>query len=304
MNIYDIAQRANVSIATVSRVLNGSDRVKPETRDRIQQIIEDCGFNRYDPHARRKACHAIAILCVSLGTPETAYWVEKVTAGLADHGYRTLLSCTGGDYNSLHIAMEHLREHVDAFVLDLGSFTDLPATERSYLIHAARRKPLVLINEKIDSSGIHNILYDQPGALEAFVVDSIKKGKEHILFLFHSLSDYHMKLLTQYQEAYQLNHLEPESIYMHICPDRDAAFAYVAELRSRNTPLDLVITTCSELSHGVAKALLLPQPCPEISVHTTECRDSVLFEAILNSLLALIEHKDSPSQIVIPGRIV
>ena len=35
MNIYDISQKAGVSIATVSRVLNGSDKVSDKTRKKV-----------------------------------------------------------------------------------------------------------------------------------------------------------------------------------------------------------------------------------------------------------------------------
>ena len=40
MTIYDISKKAGVSIATVSRVLNGSDKVRPATRKKVMDIIE------------------------------------------------------------------------------------------------------------------------------------------------------------------------------------------------------------------------------------------------------------------------
>ena len=41
MNIYDIAEKANVSPATVSRVINGNKSVREETRRKVQKIIEE-----------------------------------------------------------------------------------------------------------------------------------------------------------------------------------------------------------------------------------------------------------------------
>ena len=41
MTIYDISKKAGVSIATVSRVLNGSTKVKESTRKKIMDIIKD-----------------------------------------------------------------------------------------------------------------------------------------------------------------------------------------------------------------------------------------------------------------------
>ena len=40
MTIYDISKKAGVSIATVSRVLNGSDKVRPSTKKKVMDIIE------------------------------------------------------------------------------------------------------------------------------------------------------------------------------------------------------------------------------------------------------------------------
>src|ERR1700758_1041858 len=42
--IYDVARVAGVSIASVSRVLNGRRNPRPETRDRVLQAVTDLGF--------------------------------------------------------------------------------------------------------------------------------------------------------------------------------------------------------------------------------------------------------------------
>ena len=48
MNIYDISTKAGVSIATVSRVLNGSSKVSSATRKKVLDVIEE---NGYTPNA-------------------------------------------------------------------------------------------------------------------------------------------------------------------------------------------------------------------------------------------------------------
>ena len=44
MTIYDISEKAGVSIATVSRVLNGSENVSAETRKKVLAVIEACDY--------------------------------------------------------------------------------------------------------------------------------------------------------------------------------------------------------------------------------------------------------------------
>ena len=43
LTIYDISEKAGVSIATVSRVLNGSRKVSPATKEKVLEIITTCG---------------------------------------------------------------------------------------------------------------------------------------------------------------------------------------------------------------------------------------------------------------------
>jgi len=61
MTIYEIAEQARVSPATVSRVLNDAPNVASSTRERVQTIIEDVAFvpNRAARElARLKTDHA------------------------------------------------------------------------------------------------------------------------------------------------------------------------------------------------------------------------------------------------------
>ena len=44
MTIYDVSEKAGVSIATVSRVLNGSENVSAETRKKVLAVIEACDY--------------------------------------------------------------------------------------------------------------------------------------------------------------------------------------------------------------------------------------------------------------------
>lgn len=50
VTVYDVAYLAGVSIATVSRVLTGANRVRPVTAEKVNYIIEKLGFVR-DPNA-------------------------------------------------------------------------------------------------------------------------------------------------------------------------------------------------------------------------------------------------------------
>lgn len=44
VTIYDVAREAKVSMATVSRVLNGNPNVKPETRKKVKDVIDRLNY--------------------------------------------------------------------------------------------------------------------------------------------------------------------------------------------------------------------------------------------------------------------
>ncbi|WP_306302974.1 LacI family DNA-binding transcriptional regulator [Calditerricola satsumensis] len=44
--IYDVAREAGVSIATVSKILNGKGKISPSTRRRVLEAIERLGYQR------------------------------------------------------------------------------------------------------------------------------------------------------------------------------------------------------------------------------------------------------------------
>src|SRR5215469_14929890 len=78
--IAEIAARAGVSIPTVSRVLNNRPDVAPETRERIERLIEESGFVRSRvANALRKGSSGIVDLVVTdLTSPYTIEIVRGV----------------------------------------------------------------------------------------------------------------------------------------------------------------------------------------------------------------------------------
>ncbi|MBO5909547.1 MAG: LacI family DNA-binding transcriptional regulator, partial [Clostridia bacterium] len=66
MNIYDIAEKAGVSIATVSRTLNGGP-VKEKTKKRILEIIEEEG---YIPNVYAKNLNSQSVKIVGVFLPD------------------------------------------------------------------------------------------------------------------------------------------------------------------------------------------------------------------------------------------
>ena len=82
MNIYDIAKKANVSPATVSRVLNGNQSVREKTRKKVQQIIDE---SNYVPNSLARSLSVGDIRNIAFLAPDIENsFFSKILHGLSD----------------------------------------------------------------------------------------------------------------------------------------------------------------------------------------------------------------------------
>jgi LacI family transcriptional regulator len=85
--IRKVAQQAGVSIATVSRVVNGSSAVAPELRDRVLDAVSQCG---YSPTVGRRSAASIALVYsgpFSIGSPYDAACIDGVVSAMLESDY-------------------------------------------------------------------------------------------------------------------------------------------------------------------------------------------------------------------------
>jgi LacI family transcriptional regulator len=85
VSVKDVAAAAGVSLGTVSNVLNRPEKVSPDTRDRILEVIEELGFVRNDAARQLRAGtnHAIAMIVLDVANPfftDVAHSVESELA--------------------------------------------------------------------------------------------------------------------------------------------------------------------------------------------------------------------------------
>jgi len=82
ITIYEVAKQADVSLATVSRVINGSDMVREDTRLRVQKAIEKLG---YKPNAIAQGLALQKTTTIALVLPEASYtYTGQIINGLMD----------------------------------------------------------------------------------------------------------------------------------------------------------------------------------------------------------------------------
>lgn len=99
VTIHDVAKRAACSVATVSRVLNGTGPASAEVRERVQQAARDLDFrfNEIGRSLQSRRSRTLGILVPTLSNPVFAAVIEGVQATARARGYQLLLACANYD---------------------------------------------------------------------------------------------------------------------------------------------------------------------------------------------------------------
>lgn len=195
VTVYDIAREANVSVATVSRVLNNTAPVKKETRDRIVDLINKYQFqpNALARSLSKKESGMIGIILPDITNP----FFPEVLAGLElearNNGYTFFLCDTVSTNRDSAEQYEResqylnilLEKQVDGIVM-IGGRINLarPSRERvNEVLEVARRVPLVLINGKLPGYALNRVYVDERAGAVLATQHLIELGHQDIAYV-------------------------------------------------------------------------------------------------------------------------
>jgi LacI family transcriptional regulator len=166
MDIQEVARRANVSTATISRVLNGSTKVKASTFERVKQIIDELHYvpNTSARTLRIGKSQLLGLIVSDINNPFFPELIDDFESRAREHGIDVVFSHTNYQPDRLEHCLKRLIErNVDGIAV-CTSETNPAAFEFA----ARHRRPFVLMNQEGVRTPYHNINVDHmSGALEA-----------------------------------------------------------------------------------------------------------------------------------------
>lgn len=196
VTIYDVAREANVSMATVSRVVNGNQNVKPATRKKVLKVIEELG---YRPNAVARGLASKKTTTVGVIIPDISNSTySELARGIEDiatmYRYNIILSNSDQNENKeLQLLETMLGKQVDGivFMSDMISPELLKELERS-------PTPIVLAGSIEESGKIASVNIDYYEAAYEAVKKLIDNGHKKVAFISGPLTskinrDYKMK---------------------------------------------------------------------------------------------------------------
>ncbi|TXC98765.1 LacI family DNA-binding transcriptional regulator [Streptomyces sp. ISID311] len=178
--LSDIAGQAQVSEATVSRVLNGRAGVAASTRQRVLAALDVLGYER-PVRLRRRSAGLVGLVIPELTNPIFPAFAQIIEQSLAGHGYTPVL-CTqmpgGATEDEL---VEQLEERgVTGIVFLSGLHADTRADPARYARLASRGVPFVLINGYNDRIDAPFVSPDDGAAARMAVRHLAELGHERI----------------------------------------------------------------------------------------------------------------------------
>ena len=122
MTIKDIAEKAGCAVSTVSRALNDHPDVSEETKQRIRQIVDECGFipNANAQQLKAQQRNSISVIVKGANNMFFASILERMQYLIASEGYAAEVHYIGEDENEVLAGDQIAREQKPIGIVFLG----------------------------------------------------------------------------------------------------------------------------------------------------------------------------------------
>ena len=325
MNIYDISQKAGVSIATVSRVLNNNKNVSEKTRKKVLAIIEE---EDYQPKAfaidlMLNTRRTVGLLCADSSDPYLASAIAFLEQGLRENQYDSLLCCTGYDLEQKEKYLNILlSKHVDALILIGSNFIEQDDKKNEYLYRAATQVPLFFINGFLKADNVYCSLCDDVEATFNATSRLVQSGCKNPLFLYRSDTYSGLKKKEGFEKALEKNEISYSN--KQIWKTHSSIKKVQEELSDlyKKVKFDAVVASDDELAVGALKFaksqnLSVPEElsivgynnsvlsiCSEPEITSIDNRLEYICNTAVSLLMNIVEEKNVPDKTVVSADII
>ncbi len=227
VTIYDVAREANVSLATVSRVINGSDVVKEATRNKVQDAISKLG---YKPNAIAQGLALQRTTTIGLIIPEASFtYIGQIINGLLDvakiYNYNVMLhTITEGITDADKIVDVIIKSRVDGVIVYSDKMLEEGLTTlNNYNI------PIVMIANRVSGDSLCSVYIDVTKAIRELSKRYIERGVTDIAILEDRRNRNSSKLMAQgAKEAFEAAGLSWDN-YITIPAEYRSTYRFVSK---------------------------------------------------------------------------
>ena len=256
VTIYDVAREANVSMATVSRVVNGNPNVKPSTRRKVLGVIEELG---YRPNAVARGLASKKTTTVGVIIPDISInFYAELSRGIADiatmYEYNIIVSNSDERPDrEVELLIDLFGKQVDGLIFMSDALSDEVRTEMS----RSSNVPVVLAGtlDKADQFATVNIDFEQ-ASYEA-VSKLIENGHKRIVLLVGPLTrDINGAKKSGYERALKEAGIElDDELIVEIENSYDSGYESWKNIKDLSTKATGIFATNDTLAVGVLNGI-------------------------------------------------
>lgn len=255
ITIYDVAREANVSMATVSRVVNGNPNVKPATRKKVLEVIDRLD---YRPNAVARGLASKKTTTVGVIIPDVSnMFFASLARGIDDvatmYKYNIILANSdGNDQKEVNVLNNLLAKQVDGVIFMGHHITDEIRGEFS-----RSKTPVVLAGSIDPDEQVGSVNIDYTSATKDAVNKLAKNGNKKIAFVSGALIDpiNGQNRLKGYKKALKENNL-PYSEGLIFEAEYNFKDGLTLVDRIHNSGATAVYVSDDELAIGILDGLL------------------------------------------------
>jgi len=329
MNIYDIADKCGVSIATVSRVLNNNPNVSAATRAKILAVLEE---TNYTPSALARSLgsgaeaaapaasvpQGVGVLCADIRNPYYADIIAHLEEQLRQRQLPMLLRSLGNTPAEEQQSLEALLSSGVTAIICIGLMR-YETLDASPITAAAQRVPVILSDGYVDAPGVYGITCDHRRAMAELVELLMRRQRRRILFLYDRLDHGCQEKIEGYKAALETAGIPFDpALLLQVGTRPEDVNACMKNLLIKRVSFDAVIGAEDGLALGAQKALQrtgLNMPvigfhnsliarCANPELTSVDCNPAEMCARALNVLDALAAGKATEPYTVLPTRLV
>ena len=254
VKIKDVADAAEVSTATVSRVLANKPNVRPEVKKRVMDTVRELGYrpNRVARSLRSNRSSIIGLIVSDIENPFFQQVSRAVEDAALAKGYSVVLCNADENPEKEMMYLQLLYDENAAGVI----LSPTRQTTEDYSALSALNMPLVIIDRRIKGGEFDNVVTDNVQSADTVVSHLIEQGRRRIGAIFGAESTTGRERRDGYLQALKEHDIAPmPELILFADPKEEDGFVATLKLLQLPERPDAIFTSNSLLAAGILRAL-------------------------------------------------
>lgn len=254
VTIKDVAKKAGVSLATVSRTLSGKDPVRPETRERVMTAIKELNYspNAFARQLRTQHTNNVVVIVPDIGNSIYHKFIRGVEAEASQNGYQILIADVKGQPDIEKYYFKAIQERaVDGIISASASIAE------KILNQIAKDYPLIMAMQQIPNMTVSSVTIDNMTASREITTHIIRLGHKTIAYISsnQNLLLYQDRLIG-YQNALENHGIRfDKNLVRFDEPSIQGGYKCMCQLLDSEKNITAVVTAGDTMAIGAMRAI-------------------------------------------------